>query len=483
MSFLGPRAQDVDSSLTQNAAYQCGENEVFQQCGVGWQCEDYCGRGPNACAYCQPGCYCKPGYIRTGPEYDATCIPENQCPRIQDVGSSGIQETAYQCGKNEVFQQCGVGWQCEDYCGRGPNACAYCQPGCYCKPGYIRTGPEYDATCIPENQCSLIQDVGSSGIQETGYQCGENEIFDNCGVGMECEDYCGRGPNACAYCQPGCYCRPGYVRSGPEYDAICIPEDQCSLAQDVSSAFVENAAYLCGENEVYDRCGVGKQCEDYCGRGPNACAYCQPGCYCRPGYVRSGPESNAKCIPKNQCPRALDVSSFWTEGAACGENEVFNQCGVGKQCEDYCGRGPNACAYCQPGCYCKSGYIRSGPESNAKCIRKNQCPRALDASPSFAPGPGPSALDVSLSFAQDVQDTGPSALDGGPSFAQEPQGPSYNCRPDEVFDLCGVGPECENYCGRGASACDYCQPACYCKQGTIRAGASNRTRCIPDNKC
>ncbi|GBN24550.1 hypothetical protein AVEN_228053-2 [Araneus ventricosus] len=214
----------------------------------------------------------------------------------------------------------------------------------------------------------------------------------------------------------------------------------------------------CSVNEVYKYCGG---CDQYCNKPPVSCtADCRPGCYCRVGFKRSF--LGGICIPNSICPviqdsdssmventgpLAHDVDSSFVENSACGENEVFNQCGVGKECEDYCGRGPNACAYCRPGCYCKRGYIRSGPESNAKCIRKNRCPHVLDASPSFAQGPG------------------------------------YDCRPDEVFDICGVGPECENYCGRGANACAYCQAGCYCKQGTIRAGASNRTRCIPENKC
>ncbi|XP_055938110.1 zonadhesin-like [Argiope bruennichi] len=302
--------------LPQNTYYQCGDNEIFENCGVGWECENYCGRGANVCAYCEPGCYCKPGYIRDGPEYDAICIPADQCPRAQDSSLDFSQDAAYQCGDNEVFNNCGVGWECEDYCGRGANACAYCEPGCYCKPGYIRDGPEYEAVCIPADQCPRAPVEISYAVQDAGIQCGANEVYDVCGVGQVCEDYCGRGANVCAYCQPGCYCRPGYIRDGPESNAVCIPEDQCprapiaisSVSQDagplapiVISSFVEDAGIQCGTNEVYDGCGVGKGCEDYCGRGANVCAYCQPGCYCRPGYIRDGPESNAVCIPEDQC--------------------------------------------------------------------------------------------------------------------------------------------------------------------------------------
>ncbi|CAL1262467.1 unnamed protein product, partial [Larinioides sclopetarius] len=332
-----PAPQGSDFSVVENTGYQCNENEVFQQCGVGWECEDFCGRGPNDCAYCQTGCYCKAGYIRSGPEYDAVCIPEDQCPD-QVVELSPIEEDAYQCGENEVFQQCGVGWECEDYCGRGSNACAYCQPGCYCSTGYTRSSPEYDATCIPANQCSRIKEIGPSGIQEagqsfggwsgiqgsnSGYHCGENEIFDNCGVGIECEDFCGRGPNACAYCQPGCYCRPGYVRSRPEYDAGCIPENQCSSVNGIDSSFVEYPGPGALDTSAFfsqDAQGPGSRIKEI---GPS-------------GIQEAGQSFGgwSGIQGSNSGPGALDTSAFFSQDAQgpgyCRQDEVFDIA------EDYC---------------------------------------------------------------------------------------------------------------------------------------------------
>ncbi|CAL1262478.1 unnamed protein product, partial [Larinioides sclopetarius] len=278
--------ESQSSLLIQNTGQlYCSVSEVYKYCGG---CDQYCNIEQVFCtADCRPGCYCQDGYVRLF--QGGTCIPIKTCPAPQGsdfsvventgpdqvVELSPIEEDAYQCGENEVFQQCGVGWECEDYCGRGSNACAYCQPGCYCSTGYTRSSPEYDATCIPANQCSRIKEIGPSGIQEagqsfggwsgiqgsnSGYHCGENEIFDNCGVGIECEDFCGRGPNACAYCQPGCYCRPGYVRSRPEYDAGCIPENQCPGALDTSAFFSQDAQGpgYCRQDEVFDIA------EDYC---------------------------------------------------------------------------------------------------------------------------------------------------------------------------------------------------------------------------
>ncbi|KAF8792493.1 Chymotrypsin-elastase inhibitor ixodidin like protein [Argiope bruennichi] len=447
-------SRSKSSILPQNTYYQCGDNEIFENCGVGWECENYCGRGANVCAYCEPGCYCKPGYIRDGPEYDAICIPADQCPRAQDSSLDFSQDAAYQCGDNEVFNNCGVGWECEDYCGRGANACAYCEPGCYCKPGYIRDGPEYEAVCIPADQCPRAPVEISYAVQDAGIQCGANEVYDVCGVGQVCEDYCGRGANVCAYCQPGCYCRPGYIRDGPESNAVCIPEDQCprapiaisSVSQDagplapiVISSFVEDAGIQCGTNEVYDGCGwLGKGMQrDYGGKRRECGAY--PTLVVTERLVHKDGLNPWLCFRKNSCPGAQFVSSFFTEGTGykCRPNEVFNQCGVGPECEDYCGKGPIACAYCKPGCYCIDGYLRTGPSNRTRCVPRNQCPVA------------------------------------------------QKCLQNEVYNECGTA--CPDSCdGQNRVCTENCVPSCFCKEGYIRLHDDTQTtryKCIPQDQC
>ncbi|GBO38149.1 hypothetical protein AVEN_45546-1, partial [Araneus ventricosus] len=90
MFVLGPRAQDVNSSLTQNTGQQqCSVNEVYKYCGG---CDQYCNEGPVSCtADCRPGCYCKDSYKRSF--RGGICIPISTCPRAQDVNSSLTQNT------------------------------------------------------------------------------------------------------------------------------------------------------------------------------------------------------------------------------------------------------------------------------------------------------------------------------------------------------------------------------------------------------
>ncbi|CAL1262477.1 unnamed protein product, partial [Larinioides sclopetarius] len=341
----------------------------------------------------------------TGPQALSSALIQNTGARLQGPSVSLIQNAGVvpesqsslliqntgqlYCSVSEVYKYCGG---CDQYCNIEQVFCtADCRPGCYCQDGYVRLFQ--GGTCIPIKTCPAPQGSDFSVVENTGYQCNENEVFQQCGVGWECEDFCGRGPNDCAYCQTGCYCKAGYIRSGPEYDAVCIPEDQCP-DQVVELSPIEEDAYQCGENEVFQQCGVGWECEDYCGRGSNACAYCQPGCYCSTGYTRSSPEYDATCIPANQCSRIKEIGPS----------------GIQEAGQSFGGW---------------SGIQGSNSGSRIKEIGPSGI---QEAGQSFG---GWSGIQGSNS--------GPGALDTSAFFSQDAQGPGY-CRQDEVFDIA------EDYC-------------------------------------
>ncbi|KAK0412458.1 hypothetical protein QR680_006218 [Steinernema hermaphroditum] len=118
----------------------------------------------------------------------------------------------------------------------------------------------------------------------------------------------------------------------------------------------------CPKNELWLQCGT---CEGHCyDRNPICTKECKPaGCYCPlgKGFVRFGYAGG--CIPSSQCPNATDP-----EPPKCGKNEVHEECGCDKRCDQE--EGVECPPVCIEGCYCKKGFVRG---SKGKCVRKDQC--------------------------------------------------------------------------------------------------------------
>jgi hypothetical protein len=88
----------------------------------------------------------------------------------------------------------------------------------------------------------------------------------------------------------------------------------------------------------------------------NCSQSCIPrGCQCKKGFVKSW---TGKCIPLNKCPKCTK------------KNQEYKPCGT--RCPETCDNPNPICVeVCQPGCFCKEGYILH----NGKCILKTYCPK------------------------------------------------------------------------------------------------------------
>lgn len=160
-----------------------------------------------------------------------------------DYGLFGNPSSAkIKCASGESYQTCND--PCEKTCSFDPKkhprleSCGSntCRKGCFCKPGYVRHG----SNCILEKECPVDNSSGDSDVEtELGYPvsgphrpkeytCGKHELFTHCG--NECFPSCdfdlkqGAEKNSCSKrCIRGCFCKPGYVRSGSK----CVLPDEC----------------------------------------------------------------------------------------------------------------------------------------------------------------------------------------------------------------------------------------------------------------
>lgn len=118
----------------------CPENEVFQNRVS--QCQSTCyNQNFEQSSGCliNPGCVCKPGFIRNQDTYN--CIPMATC--VDKRGSK-------QCAINEFWSDCDGA--CQRTCqNRKSTLKCRCVSGCVCRTGYIRSDINFQ--CILEGYC------------------------------------------------------------------------------------------------------------------------------------------------------------------------------------------------------------------------------------------------------------------------------------------------------------------------------------------
>jgi hypothetical protein len=407
---------------------KCGANAVFLTCGSA--CVPDCANPepPKFCTLqCVMDCFCQEGFLKNA---------KGECVRPQEC-EARTQETPMdfeipQCPNNEEFQACGSA--CAPTCANphpSPVCTKNCVIGCFCKPGYLRTKL---GLCVPANQCEAPQTAAFFAYPPEVSQCKENEFFMPCG--SACAPTCANphpGPMCTMQCVVGCFCKPGYLKNE---HGVCVPSESCGVP---AAEAMPMPPQMCGENEEFRQC---KGCDGTCDNPNPICPrICIQGCACKEGHFRNGP--NGKCVLAQQCPPMPAVAVMPLPPHVCGENEEFRQC---KGCDGTCANPNPLCPrICIPGCACKQGHLRSGP--NGKCIMAQQCPQ-VDPVPAT-------------------------------SFMMLP--PVPQCGANEEFHSCGTA--CPATCANPhpSPVCTKnCVIGCFCKPGYLK---NAQGVCVPAANC
>ncbi|KPI98048.1 Inducible metalloproteinase inhibitor protein [Papilio xuthus] len=307
----------------------------------------------------QPGCVCKSGFLRLNE--NSTCIPANQCPEMgnaPDKKCSGPNEE-YKADKKscppEICRSIIARYKCDSK-EKG-------QPSCACKPGFLRLN--LNSSCIPMEQCPELQ-----GSPDYNKKCtGPNEVYKP--DKKKCPPQTCQSKLALYKCdaeekgQPGCVCKPGYLRLN--VNSTCIPSEQCSESPNSSPL---NCSLPNESSQCIRSCPPLNTCDNrnktyHC--LVNASAPCKQQCACNKGFYRN---SDGFCVTNELCDKKCS-----------SPHEVFTT--NKKECSpDICSSivsryacNPNITGV--PGCVCESGYLRLS--LNSTCIPMNQCPELANA--------------------------------------------------------------------------------------------------------
>ncbi|XP_045534222.1 fibrillin-2 [Papilio machaon] len=281
----------------------------------------------------------------------------------------GTRAENVSCGDNEVMNNCPA-LKCE-YCPTSDaeaRACLndtqdVCSPAkCTCRNNYRRL---QNGTCVPTRECPFFKCPGA------------NEEFDACPVCPS--DNCTKATadGTCHFvgrigivlqCRPSCRCKKNYWRDGD----LCVPYEKCPNIKKAANCTRPNESLQCirscpplatcdNRNKTY-HCLI------------NTSAPCNYQCACDKGFYRN---TDGFCVTNNLCDKKCndpnaeykpdkkkcpsDLCSSIVSRIACNPNEQG-----------------------QPGCVCKSGFLRLN--ENSTCIPANQCPELVNA-PGNCTGP------------------------------------------------------------------------------------------------
>ncbi|XP_061704905.1 zonadhesin-like isoform X1 [Cydia pomonella] len=400
---------------------------------------------------CKGRCMCDKGYLRN---HVGDCIPENHCP-IKECPINEVWRCASMCPRDSC-KRLEPGFQCPS------GIISVCIPACACKDGYLRND---EGICIPRKLCPA------------SLRCDINE------VAVECQAY---PPQTCESvytlyktiedppCNPGCDCRPGYLRNKRN---ICVPSDYCPTVPNCK----------CGPNQEYKKCGT--ICEPSCSdldNPPQVCPkVCVEGCFCKEGFLK---DEHGNCVYPSQCPLPI-----------CNKpNEVAKDCGSYcemRTCENYNRTDIGCPAVCVRGCFCRKGYVRN---AYGVCIHPKKCP----------------SKPVCLQEHEEYHSCGSSCPDNCENYMNPDRictmqcVAGCNCKKGYVRNLkdgtcikpeqcptkeCTGNNEELNYCAsycpvtcanrytQGDWACiTLCRVACDCIPGTLRNDTGS---CVPVNQC
>ncbi|XP_048003668.1 zonadhesin-like isoform X3 [Leguminivora glycinivorella] len=433
---------------------ECPINEV-------WRCASMCPRDsckrlepgfqcpPGIISVCIPACECKDGYLR---DDHGICIPRDLCP------------ASLRCDINEAAVEC-LSYPpptCESvYTLYKPIDDAPCNPGCECRPGYLRNKRNI---CVPSEFCPTVPYCG---------KCGPNQEYKKCGT--RCEPSCSdldKRPQVCAdVCVKGCFCKEGFLK---DEHGNCVYPSECPLP-------------VCNKpNEVAKACGSyceKRTCENY-NRTDIVCpAVCVRGCFCRKGYVRN---AYGVCIHPKKCP---------SKPVCLQEHEVYQPCGSScpDNCDNYMNTNRICTQQCVAACNCKKGYVRNLKDGT--CIKPEQCPTKectginedLNYCASYCPVTCANRFTQGdwscITLCREACDCIPGTLrnDTGSCVPVSQCTPPI-CRDNEKYMKCGTACPltCDNYKNPPKHCTHQCIEDCFCKDGYVR---NRYGRCVKPEDC
>ncbi|XP_047515818.1 inducible metalloproteinase inhibitor protein-like isoform X2 [Pieris napi] len=222
--------------------------------------------------------------------------------------------------------------------------------------------------CVPTLEAGPIECLSSDEHLQCVFPCPTSEV--EC-VNGEIRRSC---LNSAEPCTMQCVCKPGLYRS---YLGDCLPEENCGK---------------CGNHEFFS---CGPECDNECStlhemnrtNCPILNIVCNEKCYCEDGFARNDAR---ECIPVEECPNSYNrdmrspKSHIHHEPLLCPPNEEYSRCKRScppETCNSLvafynCGSGEK----CEPGCVCKSGFLRKNVDEPCTPIR--ECPQ-LASSPDF----------------------------------------------------------------------------------------------------
>lgn len=238
--------------------------------------------------------------------------------------SSEEEEEEYQCGRNEVFSDCGS--PCHEKCNDDKNrvCAAVCHKGCFCKPGFVRK----------KGKC-VNNDICLSESSEEEEECDSNEVYKKCG--WRSDEKCDSRSKS-GNCKSGCFCKKGYARKD---NGRCVDIRECRGSQPDRTCHKPN--------EVYKSSGL--RCEEECKK--QSCGRRESGCFCQEGYSRI----NGVCKLTSECKKR-----------ECGAHQSYR---CFSHCQERCNSDSLICGGCSDGCYCKDSYTRESPLFD--CIPRETC--------------------------------------------------------------------------------------------------------------
>lgn len=135
--------------------------------------------------------------------------------------------------------------------------------------------------CIHQRKCPSKPTPRCDDPNSEYTKC-DQECFDTCkGPGADVSPPCS------SHCKPGCACKSGYVK----HNGVCILESECPKKQPKCDRPYEQY-YECLNSCKESTCNWEQDKDRFCPE------YCDPGCYCIPGFARH----NGKCVPLHNCP-------------------------------------------------------------------------------------------------------------------------------------------------------------------------------------